>query len=43
MEKIKFSDLSVGLKIPIIVAYVIGILYTIMFIYGFILALSGGV
>ena len=36
MEKIKFKDLSWGLKIPIVSAWIVGILYALSILVGFI-------
>ena len=33
-EKIKFSDLSLGLQIPIVLAWIVGFIYVAFFISG---------
>lgn len=39
MSKITFNDLDGKLKIAVVIAYVIGIMYAIVFIIGFIQAI----
>lgn len=39
-EKIKFGNLSLGLKIPIIVSWILGILYIIIFSFAFLVSLT---
>ena len=39
-DKIGFGDLSVGLKIPIVMAWVFGLIYLISFLVVFIVGLT---
>ena len=41
-EKVKFMDLSVPLKIAIIFAYIVGIVYSFLFIVGAYVAITEG-
>ena len=36
MEKVKFENLSVALKIPIVASWIMGVTYAIFFLVGFI-------
>jgi hypothetical protein len=40
-KKIRFSDLSTVLKIGITLAWIVGIMYTLLFLFGFISGLMG--
>ncbi len=41
MGKVKFKDLSFWLKISVILSFIIGTLYLILFLLGFIIGIIG--
>jgi len=42
-DKITFSDLSTPLKVAIVFAYVVGIIYSVFFVAGGIVAIMEGI
>lgn len=40
MKRIGFNDLTLGIKIPIVIAWIIGIIWILYFIAGFMIGFS---